>query len=179
MTREFSIRWKGPERDSKENCRVCRYEFGFQVFSQIQIGARTFQYMIECEENWNTENFAFRFADADLASQKYTRHSDGTWTSDGKRIYELDGCIDIDISLTPLTNSLPIKRLQLKVGESVEINVVYIDPENNKIFPAAQRYTRLDDLKYRFETIPNDFEAVILVDENGFVEEYPNLFERF
>ena len=88
------------------------------------------------------------------------------------------GCIDIDISLTPLTNSLPINRLQLKQNEAQEIKVIYFDLLAQQIKPATQKYTRLKDLSYRYENVPNDFEAVIQVDASGFVADYPTLFMR-
>lgn len=41
-----------------------------------------------------------------------------------------------------------------------------------------QKYKRLSNNKYKYENIPNDFEAVILVDQEGFIIDYPGLFKR-
>ena len=45
------------------------------------------------------------------------RDPDGKWTQSGHIRPEWANCIDIDISLTPFTNTLPINRLQLAPRE--------------------------------------------------------------
>ena len=55
--------------------------------------------------------------------------------------------------------------------------VVYIDIMENNIKMSRQRYTKLDRLKYKFENEDGTFTADINVDEEGFVTDYPELFE--
>src|ERR1700748_2646996 len=51
----------------------------------------------------------------------------GRWSDvDGAPVPDLDGCIDVDISTTPLTNTLPVRRLRLAPGESADIQVAYV-----------------------------------------------------
>ncbi len=88
------------------------------------------------------------------------------------------GCTDLDISCTPFTNTLPIRRLKLKVGQSADINVLFVECPQLKIKTAPQRYERLSELEYRFTSLDSDFTAVITVDADGFVTDYPGLFER-
>jgi uncharacterized protein len=88
------------------------------------------------------------------------------------------GCIDIDIPLTPFTNTLPVSRLNLKNGEEQRIKVIYLDILEATIRPVQQKYTRLSPTVYHYENIPNDFEADITVDDRGFVVDYPSLFRR-
>jgi hypothetical protein len=95
---------------------------------------------------------------------------------------QLHDCVDIDISATPFTNTLPIRRLGLKPGESAEIRVAYISIPSLQLSPALQRYTCLanypDHHIYRFESPADDFTADIRVDLDGLVVEYPGLFRR-
>ena len=103
----------------------------------------------------------------------------GDWSrADGETLPELDGCLDPDISMTPFTNTLAIRRLGLKVGESAEIKVAYILVPELSLRAAPQRYTRLADRLWRFEALDIDFTADITVDEDGFVVDYPGLFRR-
>ncbi len=107
----------------------------------------------------------------------------GIWTNDTNELVEdLKGCIDIDISITPFTNTIPIRRLLLKVGESKEIKVVYVDIYNYSLTPVKQRYTCLDSNlnghKYRYENLNNEFTTEFFVDKEGVVIDYPDLFER-
>jgi uncharacterized protein len=71
----------------------------------------------------------------------------------------------VDISLTPLTNTLPVKRLQLKKGQSKEIAVIYFDLLDAQVKPVRQKYTRLSATEYLYENVPNDFEAKIKMDK--------------
>ena len=90
----------------------------------------------------------------------------------------LKGCMDLDIPLTPFTNTLPIRRLKLSPGRSQEVKVIYCDLLKQEIKPVCQRYTCLSNSEYHYENVPNDFEATILVDEFGLVIDYPYLFVR-
>jgi hypothetical protein len=52
--------------------------------------------------------------------------------------------VDVDISITPFTNTLPIGRLKLHTGESQEILAVYICMPDLAISTDRQRYTCLE-----------------------------------
>jgi AraC-like DNA-binding protein len=52
----------------------------------------------------------------------------GQWTGeDGQQAPALDGCLDVDLSATAFTNTLPIRRLGLQPKQSAELAVAYID----------------------------------------------------
>lgn len=112
-------------------------------------------------------------------SLELIRTSDGRWDHDQAPLaIALDECVDIDIAVTPFTNTLPIRRLNLYPGESAEITVVYIAVPELTLAPARQRYTRLGDSTYRFESLVSGFTADITVDTHGLVVDYPGLFRR-
>ena len=103
----------------------------------------------------------------------------GHWhRPDGSALPELDGCIDPDISMTPFTNTVAIRRLASRVGEAAEIKVAYILVPELSLRAAPQRYTRLADQLWRFDGLDIDFTADITLDDDGFVVEYPGLFRR-
>src|SRR5690606_20127270 len=103
---------------------------------------------------------------------------EGNWTKDSMAMPEYQGCIDIDIPLTPFTNTLPIRRLKLADGQSATIRVLYLDVLAERFMPVSQKYKRLSATAYHYENVPNDFEATITVDSDGLVEDYPALFVR-
>ena len=94
----------------------------------------------------------------------------------------LDGCEYVDISDTPFTNTLPIRRLGLASGESAVISVAYFDGAELQPWPELQRYTCLqqdsDGGLYRFESLDGGFTADLPVDADGLVFDYPGLFRR-
>jgi hypothetical protein len=104
----------------------------------------------------------------------------GHWRdSTGAPQPQLDGAIDVDLPITPFTNTLPIRRLNLRVGESADIRVVYITLPDFTITTDPQRYTCLEPLRrYRYESLDSDFVREIEVDEHGLVVTYPGLFNR-
>jgi uncharacterized protein len=53
---------------------------------------------------------------------------EGNWaTYNGRAVAYLEGCEYVDISETPFTNTLPIRRLGLAPGESADICVAYFE----------------------------------------------------
>ena len=104
------------------------------------------------------------------------------WRS-GEPLPELDGCIDVDISTTPFTNTLPLRRLGLKPGEVQELAVAYIRVSELLIGSERQRYGCLEAQEedgglYRFEALPSGFTVELPVDADGLVIDYPGLFRR-
>jgi hypothetical protein len=78
-----------------------------------------------------------------------------------------------------MTNTLPVRRLALKPGDSTEIRLCYIDVPGLTASPARQRYTALDDgATVLFEAIDSGFRAELPLDEDGIVRDYPGLFRR-
>ena len=101
----------------------------------------------------------------------------GRWRdADGAPVPELDDCIDVDISTTPLTNTLPVRRLRLAPGESAEIQVAYVDVPSLAVRPVAQSYRRIDERSYRYAS--GSFSADVVFDEHELVTDYVGLWHR-
>lgn len=112
-----------------------------------------------------------------------TRDGYGNWTDEmNMPLPHLDGCIDVDITATPFTNTLPIRRIDWKVGQREEFRMAWISVPEMTVTPNRQIYTCLEKdangAKFRFESPDIDFEAVITVDADGLVVDYPGLFTR-
>lgn len=91
----------------------------------------------------------------------------------------LDGCIDIDIWPTPLTNSFPIWRSRLKIGQRQEFRMAWVSAPDLTVVARQQAYTRLEERLYLFESLDGTgFKATLPVDEDGLVIDYPELFSR-
>ncbi|PUB19230.1 hypothetical protein DFP92_101825 [Yoonia sediminilitoris] len=97
---------------------------------------------------------------------------------------DLKGCIDVDIGVTPATNTLPIKRLGLKPGESCDIVAAYVplpSQVTGTFTPTAarQRYTCIEmGQTYRYEGLFRGFTAELQIDAFGLVLDYPETFRR-
>lgn len=108
----------------------------------------------------------------------FTSDTNGNWWFNGAAVDEFKDCIDVDISVTPFTNTLPIKRLKLNNNEQQLIKVLYINLSKEELLVMEQRYTRLSAASYLYQNVGSKFEAVITTDENGLVINYPEIFER-
>ncbi len=109
--------------------------------------------------------------------QVYGKKNGSNWLINGQVVATFEDFKYIDIAITPLTNTLPIKGLALHVDESQIIDVIYIDILNDEIKPFKQKYTKLSKERYHYENIETDFASSILIDRNGMVKTYPGLFE--
>jgi uncharacterized protein len=96
-------------------------------------------------------------------------------------LYELDDlkdCLYIDISFTPFTNTLAIKKLKLEVGQSADLRALYVESPTLGFKVSEQRYERLSQFEYRYMSLGSGFTAVITVDQDDLVVNYPGLFTR-
>lgn len=98
------------------------------------------------------------------------RDAKGGWTVDGMPVRALKGCSDVDLGCSPSTNTLPIRRLRLGIGAAHTIQAAWVRFPDLTVHRAAQTYTRLDELTYRYAS--GVFEAELSVDEDGLVAGY-------
>jgi uncharacterized protein len=135
--------------------------------------------------NWNDE-WQLRSAELVVSTDQFSRalhlETDGRghWLDgNGQTINELDGCFDIDIWPTPFTNSFPIRRSPMEIGERREFRMAWVFGPDLTVRPQNQAYTRLGQQLYLFESLDGSgFKAELPVDEDGFVLDYPELFQR-
>ncbi|GAB3607165.1 hypothetical protein GCM10027413_25740 [Conyzicola nivalis] len=172
------LHWVGTDStggETTETTEVTMSADGCHVDGLVE-GAVGVRYAIDTDASWATRTV--RLA-TDSSSLVLFADGHGNWTEgDGRLLDRLAGAIDVDITATPLTNTLPIWRLGLGVGESADIVTAYIALPGLTVTADPQRYTRLDERSYRFESRDSDFHRDITVDDAGFVVDYPGLFRR-
>jgi uncharacterized protein len=90
----------------------------------------------------------------------------------------LHGLTDVDLGITPATNTLPIRRLDPAIGESVAVTAAWVRFPELTIEPLPQTYTRLAERRYRYESAGGAFVAAIEVDDLGLVTAYEGGWRR-
>ena len=83
----------------------------------------------------------------------------------------------MDLSVTPATNTLPIRRLDLGIGKNESVTAAWIKFPEIELQPLSQRYTRTAENIYHYES-NTGFSAEIMVDDLGLVTAYPRGWER-
>lgn len=184
---EREILWAPHEAPGLEHLRLREAEGAVRADGLI-IGAEEgelfrLHYTLRCDTRWRTREVQITVTAGTSRDLCLRASGNGRWTDGtGNVLSALDGCLDIDITATPFTNTLPIRRLGLCLGESAELSVVYITAPSLKVTVERQRYTSLETSglgsRYRFEAPADDFTAEITVDGDGLVMEYPGLFRR-
>lgn len=174
--------WKGLQHESLENCIVHFQAHRILVRSCVLGIAREqpfkVDYRLSLDHSWQTHNVDVVIqTDNRFTSRQYTTNGKGDWYMNNAYLPELQGCVDVDISLTPLSNTLPIRRLKLEPGQRQATQVLYIDVLKQDIRPETQYYTALAPDRYRFETGDGSFSAELQTDKDLWVQYYPGLFE--
>lgn len=158
----------------------------FRADGQIVLadeGLASVRYELRCTTGWRVSSLSITVISA--ASERTVDlavDGDGRWLVDGWPAPELNGCVDVDINCTPLTNTLPIRRLSWSPDAVHDIDVVYVPVPSLKVYSARQRYTLLsrdDDgtgTLFRYES--DSFTADLRVDADAFVTDYPGLWRR-
>ena len=163
--------FRGLEFESLERLKV---ESGAQirVTSVIDSARGRYSYELVCEPDWTFRVIRIESA-ADERALTIESDGKGEWTVDGEWRSDLDECIDVDLVATPFTNTLPIRRLGMKVGDAAELQVAWVTSRASRSRADPQRYTRLGPTSYRFDSLDSDFTADLTVDDDGVVLALP------
>lgn len=141
------------------------------------------RYEIRCDASWRVREVAVRMLDSPERSIVVRANGEGMWTdAGGAPLPALRACIDVDVSVTPFTNTLPIRRLDLAPGQIATLRMAYLKVPDLTIDAVGQRYTCLErgaaGGRYRYEGVDTGFTAELPVDSDGLVLDYPGLSRR-
>jgi hypothetical protein len=116
--------------------------------------------------------------DGTLKRLLLARGTDGSWTADDKPLPELDGALDCDLGLCPLTNTMPVLRAGLleEGAQPRDFVMAWVAMPDMTVHRAEQRYEPIDRHHVRY--VDPSFEAVLELDDDGLVVYYPDLAER-
>lgn len=179
-----SILWKSDDGLSSEYFTLATHGDAFALDGTVILlleGLPTrINYRVECDKDWRTRLVVVHQDRSDgikhLALKADERQ---VWQTDASTIPHLMGIYDVDLEITPATNTLPIRRLSLKVGESRQVDAAWIRFPSLALERLCQRYTRIADRVYKYENPLTGFEAQLEVDEFGLVVSYDGLWQRF
>lgn len=176
------ILWRGLSLPGHEACRLVLLNAQWQltgvaVFSHQQQPC-WLDYHIRCDTDWNTQSgqvsgwLGDRRIDLEL-----TVDPEQQWRLNGVARPEVVGCRDLDLNFSPSTNLLPIRRLGLAIGQEASVTAAWLQFPAFELRPLTQMYRRLDETTYRYESGAGGFAAELQVDANGFVTDYPGIWQ--
>jgi len=140
-------------------------------------------YRIEVDAGWLTRR-AWVASRTGAGSRVTELESDGAghWLVDGAAARVLDGCLDVDLESSAMTNTLPVHRLALAVGAATSVPAAYVRALDLTVDRLDQTYRRIAGQgahqRYDYAAPAFDFAAHLTYDESGLVTGYPGIARR-
>ena len=134
-------------------------------------------YQLECDSQWHT--FSGRIAGwvgDEVIKVEISVDDARRWWLNGEACAEVADCIDLDLNFSPLTNLLPIRRLNLAVGQEAGVRAAWLRFPSFKLEPLDQIYRRIETSAYRYESAGGSFVTELEVNDVGLVTHYPNFW---
>lgn len=176
-----TILWRGLSRPGYESARLSFENSlwrltGASVFLHNQQPCRL-NYEVVCDSEWNTVSARVAgWLETRTIEVELNVDADHYWRQNGKEIPGVRGAIDLDLNFSPATNLLPIRRLNLAIGEEAEVKAAWLRFAGFTLEPLHQVYRRISAGTYQYESANGEFKADLTVNEVGFVTEYPDFF---
>lgn len=106
----------------------------------------------------------------------------GHWQIDGRVSPDLDGCLDVDLESSAMTNALPVRRLRLADGSRAEAPAVYVRAADLAVERLDQTFELLGaksgQHRYEYSAPAFDFGCRLTYDGAGLLREYPGIAIR-
>ena len=137
------------------------------------------RYEIACDTLFQTRRVNIYLRDSSSERSLKIDAQNGHWFENGRENQTVKGAVDIDLGWSPSTNTLPIRRLKLKIGEaSGGFIAAWVRFPELTLQPLQQEYTRVAHRQYRYSSRGGAFEANLLVDDNDLVLDYEGFWQR-
>ena len=176
-----TILWQGLYRPGHEAAHLLHLDDGHHiegmaVFTHNQQPC-CLRYQITCGKAWQTQQVLVSgWMGHKTVEQEIVADETSRWWLNGEEVHAVQGCIDIDLNFSPVTNILPIRRCNLAVGEDAIVNAAWLRFPSFELEPLDQVYKRTGRLRYLYTSASGSYMAELTVNEHGFVTDYPDLW---
>ena len=170
------LTWRGLDEWRAESALVDRDERGLTAHG-VQFGAGyRVDYRLRTDAALVTRSLELSALTAGgLRRLLLERREDGVWTADDRVVGEVEGALDCDLALSPLTNFMPAARLGEEPADHV---MAWVSVPDLVVSRSEQRYEPAGEGVVRYVGLDHEFSALLELDEAGFVTRYPGLAER-
>jgi hypothetical protein len=182
MVQNTAILWRRLDRPGHESALLSEGTAGAviegtAVFSESGRPCRL-DYRVLCDAAWRTVSCGVT-GWVNVTPLDVTIDVDATrkWTFNGQSCPGLQGYDDIDLSFSPSTNLLPIRRTRLAVGARVSLRAAWLRFPELTLEPLDQTYERVSESLYRYESRGGSFVAMLETNAVGLVTHYPGLWQ--
>jgi uncharacterized protein len=150
---------------------------GSAVFIETALPVRL-DYRVRCDAAWNTRSASVTgWVGARTIEVQVSASDDRQWLLDGEPQPHLSGCVDVDLNFSPSTNLLPVRRLNLAVGEEAVVRAAWLRFPSFRLEVLEQVYRRTAPELYEYESAGGSFKAQLRVDAHGFPLDYAGVWQ--
>ncbi len=174
-----TLLWHRLESPSLEHFTLLSRANGFRLVGTVVLELdgkpSLVTYTVDTDTTWLTRAVTVDLKWAGKDTRLELRvDDDQRWWQGKRELTALMGRADVDLSVTPATNTLPLRRLGLGVGESAEVTAAWVKFPELEVEPLPQRYTRLSNRHYRYQSgrSHTEFVADVTVDTESLVTDY-------
>lgn len=175
--------WKWVKSPGLERFELLRLQQGWIIRGTVvrlaESGPAEASYTVSCDDSWRTRAASISCRDAAGERTLKVNVQSGVWYANGTAADAVASCVDIDLEWSPSTNTIPIRRLNLGVGESSgPLTAAWVRFPALTIQPLLQEYERTSARTYRYTSGGGKFLADLAVDEEGLVLSYEGIWQR-
>ena len=176
-----SVLWRRTDPSGNDAVTLRRSADGWELAGVAlftdERGPCRLEYSVACDDRWRTRRCTVTGSVGRTPVQLAIAALEGRWTLDGRHQPAVEGCVDLDLAFTPATNTLPIRRLGLEVGQSADVRAAWLPWPPDGLQPLEQQYRRIRPEVYRYQSDGGRFVRDLVTHSSGLVTSYPGLWE--
>jgi uncharacterized protein len=172
--------WRRLDIPGRDAARLKEAEEGFELLGQsVSLdpkGPTALRYVLNLAHDWSTIEGRINGFIGNREIDDHIERTPSGWNFNGRRCAMAD-IVDLDLGFTPATNTIQLKRVSLEIGETTHFDVAWLEAGDADLQRLPQKYHRVSEVEYAYESPQGNYRATIELDCSGFAAQYPGLWE--
>lgn len=166
--------WVSAAPPGVEFCTVSRLRSGWALAGIVarrgRGGPALVTYRVETDAGWRTRRVLVEQVLGGRTRVLRMEAGSSGWRVRGRTAGALEGCVDVDLQVSPSTNALPLKRARPRVGSKLALTAAWVKFPSLRVQPLRQSYERVSKSRYVYRS--KGFRSEIEFDGFGLVRCY-------
>ncbi len=174
--------WRALNHEGDDKCRLAKVDHGWLLIGHARFrddsGFAALDYVVRCDESWRTLSADISGLHGERQVNVHIECDGGDWQLNGVPQPDVAGARDLDISFTPATNLMALRRLSAQPEPWLSVSAGWLRYPELELAPLSQTYTRSRAAgQVDYVAAQSGFSTRFEVDPSGFVTLYPDLWE--